>query len=81
MIHAFPPRPSFASPPQTPAAPEPSAAGSLQTVPAAAPETVQTKITRNTADTEHMDIDQMINQVYDQLEKRLKFDRRRTGLM
>jgi hypothetical protein len=81
MVHTFSARlPSETTLP-TAGAPEPSAAASPQTVLTAEPETVQTKIVRGAPNKETIDIDQMIDQVYDQLEKRLKFDRRRTGLM
>jgi hypothetical protein len=45
------------------------------------PEKIRTKTVRSAAENESVNIDQMVSQVYDQLEKRLRFDRRRTGLM
>jgi hypothetical protein len=81
MVHTFSARIPFEPTLPTTGAPEPSAAAGPQTILTAEPETVQTKIVRTAPNKEPIDIDQMINQVYDQLEKRLKFDRRRTGLM
>jgi hypothetical protein len=45
------------------------------------PEKIRTKMIQSAPGNESVNIDQMVGQVYDQLEKRLKFDRRRTGLM
>jgi hypothetical protein len=81
MIHASSARFSAEPPPQAAAAPEPAAAVRSQADVISAPETVQTRIIRGAANKEAAGLDQMIDQVYDQLERRLKFDRRRTGLM
>jgi hypothetical protein len=81
MIHNAPLRRPSETVPQAAAIPEPPAASQTHTVLTADPETIQTKIIRSAPAQQTPDLNQMINQVYDQLEKRLKFDRRRTGLM